>query len=168
MHVPNAFAQLIQHTGRLQRRVAQSMPTIIPPFKLSNHQPDGSHALGSNLKQWWHALPIGLGSLIWSGLVTTLIILGMLLAFHQVVIDAVQQSELRHQAIALEAEASWRCNTLRGPSAVGSCLAQLKLAAPASAAINQCSVAHRQVQRGSLQTQPSSVIPQLINLHWRK
>ena len=67
----------------------------------------------------------GVRSPVWSGLVATLIVLGMLMAFHQVVRGAVQQGELRQQAIATHAAATWRCNALNGTGASGSCLSQL-------------------------------------------
>jgi len=66
-------------------------------------------------------------------MLATLIIVGLLLAFHQVVRGAVQQSELRLKATAMYSEATWRCNTLRGPSAVESCLLQLKAQAESNA-----------------------------------
>lgn len=108
------------------------MNHISPSFTLSNQQSDGFDALARDLRQWWHTLPHGLRSPVWSGLLATLIILGLLLAFHHVVHEAVQQSELRHQASARQAEASWRCNGLRGPAASSSCLAQLNLSALAT------------------------------------
>jgi excinuclease ABC subunit A len=41
---------------------------------------------------------------------------------------AVQESELRHKATAMQAEAIWRCRTLGRPGASQSCLLQLHLA----------------------------------------
>jgi hypothetical protein len=67
----------------------------------------------------------GVRSPVWPGLLATLIVLGMLMAFHQVVRGAVQQGELRQQAIATHAAATWRCNALNGTAASGSCLSQL-------------------------------------------
>ena len=85
-----------------------------------------------NLHQWWHTLPPGWRAPVWSGLLAAFIILGMLLAFHQVVREAVRQSLLRQQASARQAEASWRCNSLRGSDASRSCIAQLNLASLAT------------------------------------
>lgn len=81
--------------------------------------------LRRQLPLWWHRLPVGVHSPIWPGILAALIILGMLTVFHQVVHEAVQQSELRHKATALQAEATQRCNSLQGPHASGSCLLQL-------------------------------------------
>ena len=65
---------------------------------------------------------------LWLGLLGSLMIMGMLLTFHQVVHGAVQQGELRHKAKAAYAEASWRCNALQSQGAGGTCKAQLKAA----------------------------------------
>ena len=50
---------------------------------------------------------------VWAGILLTIAIIGLLVAFHQVVRGAVQQGELRRQATATYAEAVWRCNALR-------------------------------------------------------
>jgi hypothetical protein len=62
-----------------------------------------------------HASPV------WLGILATIAIVGLLLAFHHVVRGAVQQGELRRKATATHAEAAWRCNILR---ALDSCLVQ--------------------------------------------
>ena len=100
-----------------------------PTFKLSDGEAGGFAALQRELQLWWHGLPAGVRLPVWPGILATLIIFGMLLAFHQVVRGAVQQSELRHQATAMHAEATLRCNTLRGQRAADSCLLQLNSAA---------------------------------------
>lgn len=76
-------------------------------------------------QQWWYRLPAGLQTPVWSTILGSLIILGMLLAFHQVVHGAVQQGELRHKTNALHAEATWRCKILPGRDASDGCLLQL-------------------------------------------
>lgn len=76
-------------------------------------------------QQWWRRLPAGLQTPVWPTILGSLIILGMLLAFHQVVHEAVQQSELRHKTNALHAEATGRCKILRGRGASDGCLLQL-------------------------------------------
>jgi hypothetical protein len=101
------------------------MDNIFPTFKLSNGEVGGFTTLQRRLQRWWHQLPTGVRSPIWPGLLAALIILGMLLAFHQVVVGAVQQGELRHKVSAMQAEAAWRCNSLRGLDAIGSCLLEL-------------------------------------------
>jgi hypothetical protein len=84
------------------------------------------------LQQWWYRLPAGLRSPVWSTILGSLIILGLLLAFHQVVHEAVQQGELRHKAYALQAEATWRCKILPARGASDSCLLQLSASANGS------------------------------------
>jgi hypothetical protein len=63
---------------------------------------------------------------VWPAIVAALIILAMLLAFVQVVHAAVHQSEVRHKAIAVHAEKTWRCKILRGANESENCLSQLK------------------------------------------
>lgn len=80
----------------------------------------------TSMQLWWYGLPAGVRSPLWPTLLATLTILGLLLAFHQVVSGAVQQGELRHQASALHSKAIWTCNTLGSLRANQSCLSQLK------------------------------------------
>ncbi len=49
----------------------------------------------------------------------------LLLAFVHVLQGAVEQGGLRHKADARHADATWRCNALRGSGSRESCLAQL-------------------------------------------
>ena len=75
-----------------------------------------------------HLLHTPLHSTVWTGIAATLAISGLLVAFHQVVSGAVQQSELRRKADATQAEASWLCNAIQGPLARDKC--RLELNAP--------------------------------------
>jgi hypothetical protein len=93
---------------------------------------DNITARQRTLQQWWYRLPAGLRSPVWSTILGGLIILGLLLAFHQVVHEAVQQGELRHKAYALQAEATWRCKVLPARGASDSCLLQLSASANGS------------------------------------
>lgn len=77
------------------------------------------------LQQWWSRLPAGLQTPVWPIILGSLTILGMLMAFHQVVHGAVQQGELRHKTNALHAEATGRCKILPGRDASDGCLSQL-------------------------------------------
>ncbi|WP_394757112.1 hypothetical protein [Rhodoferax sp.] len=94
-------------------------------FTLPDHQVSDFAAHQRTLRQWWHRLPGGLQSPVWLVIIGSLMILGMLLAFHQVVHDAVQQGELRQKTNALQAEAVGRCHILRGRDARDICLLQL-------------------------------------------
>ena len=60
----------------------------------------------------------------------TLAMLGLLLAFHQVVLGAVQQGELRRKATAMQADAAWRCNALPAARSREGCLVQLNPTPP--------------------------------------
>ncbi|MFZ3081145.1 hypothetical protein [Rhodoferax ferrireducens] len=98
-------------------------------FVLQHGWVDNITARQRMLRQWWYRLPAGLRSPVWSTILASLIILGLLLAFHQVVHEAVQQGELRHKAYALQAEATWRCKVLPARGASDSCLLQLSASA---------------------------------------
>ena len=58
--------------------------------------------------------PAALRSPLAHAILATLAMLGLLLAFHQVVLGAVQQGELRRKATAMQADAAWRCNAMPG------------------------------------------------------
>ncbi len=64
---------------------------------------------------------------LWAGILAALASAGLLVAFHQVVDEAVRQGELRRVATATHVEAMWRCNALGGRSAVArqNCLLEL-------------------------------------------
>jgi hypothetical protein len=62
---------------------------------------------------------------LWCAILAVLVGLGLLLAFHQVVLGAVQQGELRRKATAMQAEAASRCNALSGTRSREICLMQL-------------------------------------------
>ena len=100
-----------------------------PISKVSDSKTGGFAALQHELPLWWHGLPAAVRSPVWPGILAALTILGMLLTFHQVVSGIVQQSEVRHKAIAMQAEATLRCNILRDLRASDNCLTQLNAAA---------------------------------------
>lgn len=104
------------------------MDNIFPSFRLANDAVNGFTMLQRRLQRWWQQLPTEVREPIWPRLLAAVLILGLLLAFHQVVSGAVQQSELRHKATAMQAAATWRCRTLGGLGASQSCLLQLNLA----------------------------------------
>lgn len=88
------------------------MDNIIPGLRLANEAVNGFTVLQRRLQRWWQHLPAEVRQPIWPRLLAALLILGLLLAFHEVVRGAVQQSELRHKATATQAAAIWRCRTL--------------------------------------------------------
>ena len=110
------------------RNGGEFMDNIFPSFRLANGAADGFTMFQRRLQWWWRQLPTVARAPILPRILAALLILGMLLAFHQVVSGAVQQSELRAKATAMQAAATWRCRTLRGLGASQSCLLQLNLA----------------------------------------
>ena len=100
------------------------MNNIFLTFNSPSGATDGLVAQWRQLVLWWHHLPAGVRSPVWPAALATLVIVGMLLAFHQVVSGAVLQGEMRRKASAMDVEANWRC----GPRARDSCLQQLKAA----------------------------------------
>lgn len=87
---------------------------------------DGAFSSLSQLRSWWHRLPAGLWARYWQAIVSALAILGLLVAFHQVVQGAVLQGQSNVKATALHTEANWRCNSLPDLRAREACLVQLK------------------------------------------
>jgi hypothetical protein len=89
----------------------------------------------------------------WSGVLASLLLLGLLLAFHQVVRSAVRQGELRREVTALHSTAAWRCNALQTRPARENCLQELNASSLDPAAMrarNALTVAaHEQLDRRS-------------------
>ncbi len=77
------------------------------------------------VEDWWMALPAAVRSPAWPSTIAALVAVFLLLAFHQVVQDAVHQGELLRMATASHSEAAWRCSALRGVRMRESCLAQM-------------------------------------------
>lgn len=98
------------------------MDNNFPIISTANGKASGVAAHRHELRRARRRLPARVRSRVWPAILATLIILGMLLAFHQLVREAVRQSELRHKAVALHAEATWRCRSLPNRDAIGSCL----------------------------------------------
>jgi hypothetical protein len=92
------------------------------------------------LGTWWSALPDTLRSLSWPGALAAISILGLLLAFHQVVSGSVRLGELRRAATAMQSEATWRCNALASLRLREGCLVQLSAVPHDEAALRARSV----------------------------
>ncbi len=108
-------------------------------LELQEDELGGLTSLQRKLRLWWNGLPAWAHSSYWLGILAMLTVLGMLLAFHDVVRGAVQQGELQRLAAATHAEATWRCKVLSSPRERGDCQLQLDAARPG--------VGMRQVQR---------------------
>lgn len=74
---------------------------------------------------WWRTPPLRPVS----GVLAVLVVLGLLVAMDRVVRHAMEQGELHRRALALQAEATWRCNTLRGAGQREACLARARAGA---------------------------------------
>ena len=61
----------------------------------------------------------------WPGVLAVLTMLALLLAIHHVVRGAVAQGELRRQTVAVQAQATWSCQGLRGRTVSRECLVKL-------------------------------------------
>ncbi len=62
---------------------------------------------------------------LWLGALAAMAVVALLMAFQQVMRQAVLHGELRARSNALLSDATWRCNTLRGLSLRDACVAQL-------------------------------------------
>ena len=109
------------------------MGSSFSSIKVSGNGAGGFNLLRRNRQLSWHQMPIWVCLSYWRGILATLTILGMLLAFHEVVQGAVRQGDLRRQADAIHAEATWRCRALRGLGASDNCLQRLQALAPGAA-----------------------------------
>jgi hypothetical protein len=76
-------------------------------------------------RPWWRRGASALRPSLGVGFLAVLALLGLLLAFQQVVHNAVQQGESRRQAEAASNDALWRCNTARSRSERVDCVVQL-------------------------------------------
>lgn len=99
-----------------------------PAFKLLDGEVGGYAALQHELQRWRDRLPAWGPTPVWPIILSTLIILGLLLVFQQVMLKAVQQSELRRKANVMHTKATWHCNSLLGPRASYSYLLRLNSA----------------------------------------
>ncbi len=71
----------------------------------------------------------------WTLMLASLLIVGMLVAFHWIVRDATQTGELRRQATAAQALAMMRCNALPSWDISRTCMKELNNKAMAHASI---------------------------------
>lgn len=100
-----------------------------PSFEWQHREKSKFAARRQALRLWWRGLGPAQRALVWPAILAALVIFAQLLAFHHVVSGALQQGELRLKANASYKEATWRCNSLRGAQATGSCLLDLKAVA---------------------------------------
>ena len=73
----------------------------------------------------WLPRPTSAPAALWPWVLALASIVGLLLAFHQVLREAVLQGDLHRKANAAYAEATWRCNSSRSASLREICMEQL-------------------------------------------
>jgi hypothetical protein len=76
------------------------------------------------LSPWQRALA-ALRPPVWPAAAAALMVLGLLVAFQQVVAQGVEQAEQRRAATASQHESTWRCKLVHEPAARDNCLAQI-------------------------------------------
>lgn len=103
-------------------------------FKLSDDEASRFAVRHQELPQWSARSSADARAPMWPAMLATLGIVALLLTFHQVVLGAVEQGDLRRQVAATQVEATWRCNAIQGLRASDTCLTQLNSAAPGYAA----------------------------------
>jgi hypothetical protein len=86
----------------------------------------------SQVVPWWSGLSANERHPVLLGVVGTVLILGMLLAFVQVVSGAVEQGKARRGATAAHLVATARCTAMRAPSAQDACRVQVAAASNAT------------------------------------
>lgn len=105
--------------GRDERR-AMTPPDLSWPLAAIA----ASSSLRRGVSPWWQPALVALRPQVWPKLVAALMLLGLLLAFEQVVSQAVAQGDLRRTATAAHVDSVWRCKLLSGRADRNSCLAQ--------------------------------------------
>lgn len=95
---------------------------------------DSSAVLRALRRPWRQHGLFTLRSRLWPTILAALLMFGLLLSFHHVVGEFVQQGEARRVAAAAKHESIWRCNAQRSRSQRASCLAQVEAAPDAGAA----------------------------------
>lgn len=109
------------------------MNTNFQTFKFSNLDLPGHKLSQLDLLEGWPRLSALLSTQSGLAVLAILITLGLMLAFHQIVLGAVEQGELLQQARNQQSEALRRCGTLRGLEARDNCRLQINGGISASA-----------------------------------
>lgn len=73
----------------------------------------------------WRQAPTVRRVSVWQGAAASLVVLGLLGAFHQVVSGVVEQAALQRKTLVRNATETLRCKTLPGRDARSQCLAQV-------------------------------------------
>lgn len=100
------------------------MNTNFQTIKFSNLDLTGHVPSQLDLLEGWPRLSALLSSQTTLAVLAILTTLALVLAFHQIVLGAVEQGKLLQQARDLQSETLLRCNGLRGTIARDNCLRQ--------------------------------------------
>ena len=82
-------------------------------------------ALRRQPTRWWQRLWIARHPPTWPAAVAASMVLGLLLAFQQVVAQGVDQAAQRHKVTAVQVDRTWRCKLLPRPADRDHCLARI-------------------------------------------
>ncbi|APW47678.1 hypothetical protein [Rhodoferax antarcticus] len=98
------------------------MNTHLHTFKFSDQPPEHLTLASHRSAPRWQRLWVLLRSPLLLQILAVWAVIGLVLIFHAVVTQAVHQSGLRHQALAAQSQAAWRCKLLPSASARQVCL----------------------------------------------
>lgn len=102
-----------------------AMTTDLQTIRSSTHDLGNQDALRFNLLRRRPPLLVLLRSQTALVVLGALTIFGLMLAFHQVVLDAVARGESMQQARNLQSQAFWRCDRFSVPAERASCLRRI-------------------------------------------
>jgi len=109
------------------------MNTNFQAIKISNHSLGSQDDSQLVLLSGWHRFVDMLRSQITLAVLAILITLSLMLLFHQVLLGAVAQGELRQKARNQQSEVFWRCNSMGAAAERDNCLRQFNAAFSVSA-----------------------------------
>jgi len=109
----------LQPAGRHESRAMQT-----PELSWQLAATGASSGLHIVPSPWWRQALETLRAPVWPALIAALVGLALLLAFRQVVAEAVEQGDLRRTATAAQVENLWRCNLQRNLVDRERCLSQ--------------------------------------------
>lgn len=119
-----------------------------PPLSWQDAAKGGASGPSRRAAPWWRQALTLLRSPVFTAILGALMVLGLLLAFEQVVAQAVTQAEQRRSARDALDAAVWRCKQLRAAGDRGSCLVQVSVVQNLDPPVRQAPAA--QLARASL------------------
>ena len=95
------------------------------PLHLPHWPQEGMHGLRGELRRWWLGVPALLRSRHWPFTFCALVIVALLLGFHQVVSSSVKQGEIMRMSAATRDQAITQCRALHLQRMRNRCLEQV-------------------------------------------